>query len=40
MIALIEAGYQPIVFDNLSNSSADVLDTIQKITGKNIPFIQ
>jgi len=40
VIALIEAGYQPIVFDNLSNSSADVLDTIQKITGKNIPFIQ
>jgi UDP-glucose 4-epimerase len=39
VVALVEAGYQPIIFDNLSNSSADVLDAIQNITGVSVPFV-
>lgn len=40
IIALIEAWYNPIIFDNLSNSSPVVLAKIQKITGVSVPFIQ
>ncbi len=40
VVALIEAGYQPIIFDNLSNSSTIVLDNIQKITGVSVPFLK
>ncbi|MFF5993851.1 UDP-glucose 4-epimerase GalE [Lysinibacillus sp. KU-BSD001] len=38
--ALIEAGYSVVVADNLSNSKAQVLDVLQQITNKNIPFYQ
>ncbi len=37
-ITLIEAGYTVICIDNLSNSSINVLDHIQKITGKKPEF--
>jgi len=40
VVALIEAGYQPIIFDNLSNSSSTVLQNIQKITNIAVSFIQ
>lgn len=33
VVELILAGHQPIIIDNLSNSSTTVLDGIQKITG-------
>lgn len=39
-IELINAGFQPIVFDNLSNSSTVALDRVTQITGKKIPFIE
>jgi UDP-glucose 4-epimerase len=41
VVELIEAGYQPVIVDDLSNSRADVLDGIEKITGirpKFYPF--
>lgn len=37
---LAEAGYQPILLDNLSNAKPQVHDALQAITGKNLPFIQ
>ncbi|MBE8182314.1 MAG: UDP-glucose 4-epimerase GalE [Candidatus Portiera sp.] len=39
-VALIEAGYNPIGVDNLSNSKAGVLEKIEQITKKKITFIQ
>ncbi len=33
VVELHEAGYQPVIVDNLSNSSLDVLEGIEKITG-------
>lgn len=38
--ALVEKGYNPIIFDNLSNSYEEVLPRLEKITGKKIPFIE
>jgi UDP-glucose 4-epimerase len=38
VIALIDAGYSPVIVDNLSNSKASVLDRIAKITKKKTPF--
>jgi UDP-glucose 4-epimerase len=32
VVELINEGFAPIIIDNLSNSSADVLDNIEKIT--------
>jgi len=39
-IELLEAGYTPIVLDNLSNSSTIALDRVETITGEKIPFIK
>ncbi|HOQ38034.1 MAG: UDP-glucose 4-epimerase GalE [Dethiobacteria bacterium] len=39
-VALLEAGYDVIVVDNLCNSKAKVLDQIAKITGKKVTFYQ
>ena len=39
-IELLEAGFTPIVFDNLSNSSTIALDRVAKITGQKITFIK
>lgn len=33
VVELINAGYQPVIVDNLSNSKADVIDKIAQITG-------
>ncbi len=38
-VELIESGYTPIVYDNLSNSSTVALDRVQEITGKTVTFI-
>lgn len=40
VVALIEAWYNPIIFDNLSNSSVDILEAIEKITGVCVSFVQ
>ncbi|MCB5161503.1 UDP-glucose 4-epimerase GalE [Marinomonas algarum] len=39
-IELIQAGFEPIIIDNLSNSSELVLDRINTITGKRPTFIK
>ncbi|MGI6612101.1 MAG: UDP-glucose 4-epimerase GalE [Candidatus Nanosyncoccaceae bacterium] len=38
VVELIETGFEPIVVDNLSNSSANVIDRIGQITGKKPIF--
>ena len=38
-VALIESGFDVVVFDNLSNSSADSLDGVARITGTRPEFV-
>lgn len=38
VVELIEAGHEPVIVDNLSNSKESVLDGIYGITGKKVPF--
>ncbi len=40
VVELHEAGYHPIVLDNFSNSQPDVLDGLERITGKRFPFYE
>ncbi|HPV49205.1 MAG TPA: UDP-glucose 4-epimerase GalE [Smithellaceae bacterium] len=40
IVALISAGYDPVIVDNLSNSKISVLDRIEAITGKRPPFYE
>jgi len=40
VVALINAGYNPIIVDNLSNSKAAVVQRITQITGYKPPFYQ
>ena len=37
---LAEAGHQVVLYDNLSNSSADVVDRLEEITGQRMPFVK
>ena len=39
-IELLEAGYDVIVLDNLSNSKVESLDRVSKITGKTLQFME
>ena len=39
-VALLAAGYQLVVVDNLSNSKREALVRVEKITGKSVPFYQ
>ncbi|WP_421866046.1 UDP-glucose 4-epimerase GalE [Motiliproteus sp.] len=39
-VQLLEAGYQILVLDNLSNSSHKSLQRVEKITGQAVPFVQ
>lgn len=39
-IELIESGYTPVVYDNLSNSSTVSLDRIKQITGQSVEFVE
>jgi len=39
VVSLIEAGFRPVIFDNLCNSSEEVLDGIARITGKTPDFV-
>lgn len=38
VVSLIENGFEPIIIDNCSNASIDVLHHLKKITNKEIPF--
>lgn len=40
VVALINAGYDPVIVDNLSNSKISVLSRINKITGKTPTFFK
>jgi UDP-glucose 4-epimerase len=40
LIKLIENGYSPVVFDNLTNSSVDSLNRVQQITDVEVPFVK
>ena len=39
-VALIDAGYQLVILDNLANSSAEVVNRIEQITGSRPGFIE
>lgn len=39
-VELMEAGYEVVIIDNLSNSNVKVLDGIEKITGKRPAFVE
>ncbi len=38
VVELQQAGYEPVIVDNLSNSTVKILDQIEKITGKRPEF--
>lgn len=38
-IALIEAGHEPLVIDDLSASSAEAIHRVEKITGSTVPLL-
>ena len=40
VVELQNAGYQVVIIDNLSNSNVDVLDGIERITGKRPAFVE
>ena len=40
VVELYEAGFEPVILDNLSNSSLTVLKGLENITGKKISFYQ
>lgn len=39
-VQLLQAGYDILVLDNLSNSSVVSLDRVKQITGKTVPFVE
>ena len=39
-VELIQAGYEIVVADNLVNSSEESLKRVEKITGKQVPFVK
>ena len=39
-VLLVEAGYEVVVFDNFCNASAESLHRVEKIVGKEIPFVE
>ena len=40
VVELLDAGFETVVVDNLSNSSAKSLDRVEEITGKKVTFYQ
>lgn len=39
-VELIEAGYDVVIVDNLSNSSEEAVEGVRKITGVDVPFVK
>ena len=39
-VELLEAGYEPVVFDNLSNSKPAALERVARIAGKTLEFVE
>lgn len=40
VIKLLEAGFEVVIVDNLSNSDIEVLTRLKKITGVDVPFVE
>ena len=40
VVELLQAGHEPVILDNLYNSSIGVLDRLETITGVRVPFYQ
>ena len=40
VVQLLEAGFDAVILDNLSNSSAQVVDRIAELTGRRVPLVQ
>lgn len=38
-VEMIENGFEPVIYDNLCNSSLEVIDAIERITGKRPAFV-
>ena len=38
--ALVEAGHSIVIYDNLCNSKVQVIENLEKILGKQVPFVQ
>ena len=39
-VVLIDAGFNVVLFDNLSNSQRDVVDRLENITQQKVPFFE
>ena len=39
-VELINAGYDVVIVDNLSNSDLNAVEGVRKITGVDIPFVE
>ena len=39
-VELLTAGYNVVVYDNLSNSSVEAIKRVESITGKSVEFIE
>ncbi len=39
-VALAEAGFKPVLLDNLSNSEKSVVESIEKVAGIQVPFFE
>lgn len=40
LIEIVKAGFEPVVYDNLSNSSPVAIERVEQIVGQNINFIK
>ncbi len=40
VVELLAAGFDPVILDNLSNSSAQVVERIAELTGRDVPLVQ
>ena len=40
VVELVEAGFSPVIVDNLSNSNVSVLQGLKNILGQDVPFYQ
>ncbi len=38
-LELMRSGYEPVIFDNFSNSSSSVIDRLEKLTGRRIKVV-
>jgi UDP-glucose 4-epimerase len=39
-VSLVEAGHSIVIYDNLCNSKIEVIQSLEKVLGKRVPFLQ